>query len=79
MRFSLVGGSGYVVNLATFTAVVHGLGAPYQVGSVVAFLVSVTGNFLLNRHWTFVASDGHAGKQAVRFLTLSVGCTSSRS
>jgi putative flippase GtrA len=32
----------------------------------------VSNNFLLNRHWTFRARDGHAGFQAARFLTISV-------
>jgi putative flippase GtrA len=72
VRFACVGASGYVVNLATFTASVHGAGIDYRAAAVVAFLVAVTNNFLLNRHWTFAAGDGHAGFQAARFLTVSV-------
>lgn len=71
VRFAGVGASGYVVNLATFWLVVHGASLSYQLGSLLAFLTSVTSNFILNRHWTFDASDGHAGQQAMRFLTLS--------
>ena len=37
-----------------------------------AFCVAVSNNFLLNRHWTFRARDGHAGFQAARFFTVSV-------
>jgi putative flippase GtrA len=70
-RFTAVGASGYVVNLATFAAVVHGLGLDYHLGALAAFLVAVTNNFFWNRHWTFDASDGHAGRQAGRFLVVS--------
>jgi len=72
VRFAAVGASGYVVNLAVFTAGVHLLGIDYKVAAVIAFLVSVANNFWWNRHWTFDARDGHAGFQAARFLTVSV-------
>ena len=72
VRFAAVGASGYVVNLAVYTAAVHLLGIDYRVAAVMAFLVSVANNFWWNRHWTFDAGDGHAGFQAARFLTVSV-------
>jgi putative flippase GtrA len=72
VRFSLVGASGYVINLAVFAACVHGLVIDYRLAATAAFLVAVTNNFVLNRHWTFEAADGHAGFQAVRFLTVSL-------
>jgi len=71
-RFAAVGASGYVVNLATFAVCVHALGLDYRLGAVVAFVVAVSNNFVLNRHWTFDARDGHAGFQAARFLTVSL-------
>jgi putative flippase GtrA len=43
------------------------------VAATVAFVVAVTNNFWWNRHWTFRASSGHAGFQAARFFTVSVG------
>ena len=69
-RFTAVGASGYIVNLATF-AIVMGFGHDYRIAAVVAFLVAVTNNFFWNRHWTFDASHGHAGSQAFRFLVVS--------
>jgi putative flippase GtrA len=72
-RFTAVGASGYVVNLATFAACVHLLGLGYRVAACVAFAVAVTNNFFWNRHWTFDARAGHAGEQAVRFLVVSGG------
>jgi dolichol-phosphate mannosyltransferase len=71
-RFTLVGASGYVINLATFTLVV-GFVHEYRVAAVAAFLVAVTSNFVWNRHWTFDARGGHAGRQAARFLVVSLG------
>jgi putative flippase GtrA len=71
-RFTAVGASGYVVNLATFAVCVHAIGLDYRVAAVVAFGVAVTNNFWWNRHWTFDAAEGHPGHQAARFLTVSL-------
>jgi putative flippase GtrA len=72
IRFGAVGASGYVVNLMVFSLSVHVVGVDYRVAAVVAFLAAVLNNFWWNRHWTFGASDGHAGFQAARFFTVSV-------
>lgn len=72
IRFSVVGGSGYAVNLITFALCVHLLSLDYQLSAVVAFLTSVLNNFFWNRHWTFDARQGHAGFQAARFFTVSL-------
>ncbi len=72
VRFGLVGGVGFAVNLAVYTLCVHGIGIDYRVSSVVAWLVAVINNFVLNRHWTFDASDGRARFQAIRFLVVSL-------
>jgi dolichol-phosphate mannosyltransferase len=71
-RFTAVGASGYIVNLATFAVCVHALDLDFRIAAVVAFLVAVTNNFWWNRHWTFEARTGHAGHQAARFLAVSV-------
>jgi putative flippase GtrA len=71
-KFVVVGGSGYVVNLATF-AVAHELAGLHHIPSAtLAFVVAVINNFWWNRHWTFGAGAGHAGFQAARFFTVSV-------
>jgi putative flippase GtrA len=71
-RFTAVGASGYVVNLATFALCVHVLGIDYRLAAVAAFAVAVTNNFWWNRHWTFDAKAGHAGRQAARFFAVSL-------
>jgi dolichol-phosphate mannosyltransferase len=72
MKFCLVGGSGYVVNLCVFAAAVELLGLHHLIGATMAFVVAVTNNFWWNRHWTFRARRGRPGFQAARFFTVSV-------
>jgi dolichol-phosphate mannosyltransferase len=72
-KFGLVGASGYVVNLAVFAVLSEALEIHHIAAAVGAFCVAVSNNFLLNRHWTFDAGDGHAGFQAMRFFTVSIG------
>lgn len=72
LRFCAVGGSGYVVNLAVFSAFI-GLGTGHRAAAVAAFLVAVSNNFVWNRRWTFADSRArHAGFQAARFLAVSL-------
>jgi putative flippase GtrA len=72
-RFALVGASGYVINLAVFSALVGGGGAHYLPAAAFAFCVAVSNNFLLNRYWTFKATHVTAALQAPRFLAVSLG------
>jgi putative flippase GtrA len=72
VRFAIVGGVGFVINLLVYTVLVHGGGLDYHVASVLAWLVAVVNNFVVNRHWTFDAGDGRAHFQAMRFLVVSV-------
>ncbi len=72
IRFATVGASGYVVNLGIFVACVHLLAIDYRISSVIAFVVSVTNNFWLNRHWTFDARHDHPILQAARFFAISL-------
>src|SRR3954470_16525991 len=64
VKFSAVGASGYVVNLAVYGTLVKAFGVHYILAAVLAFCVAVTNNFLWNRHWTFKATEGHMGFQA---------------
>src|ERR1700737_3338056 len=70
VRFGLVGGVGFAVNLAVYALFVHPFGVDYHVAAVAAWLVAVVNNFVLNRHWTFDAGDGRAHFQAMRFLVV---------
>ncbi|MDX6584069.1 MAG: hypothetical protein QOI10_3253 [Solirubrobacterales bacterium] len=72
LRFGLVGGSGYAVNLAVFAVLTGSLGLHHIAAAIGAFVIAVVNNFWWNRHWTFGAGDGHAGFQAARFFTVSL-------
>ncbi len=70
-KFSTVGASGYVVNLAVFTLLVHGFGVHYLIAATGSFLVAVTNNYIWNRLWTFRGDRGHLAYQGLRFLVVS--------
>jgi dolichol-phosphate mannosyltransferase len=72
VRFGLVGGVGFAVNLVVYSLFVHPIGADYHVAAVAAWLVAVVNNFVLNRHWTFDARGGRAHIQSIRFLLVSL-------
>lgn len=71
IKFGLVGGSGYLINLAVF-ALLSSLGVHHIIAAIGAFCVAFGSNFFWNRHWTFAAGHGHAGFQAARFFAVSV-------
>jgi putative flippase GtrA len=73
IKFGVVGGSGYLINLAVFALLAENLGAHHVPAAVGAFCVAVSSNFFWNRHWTFAAGDGHPGFQAARFFAVSIG------
>jgi putative flippase GtrA len=64
VRFGMVGGVGFIVNLAVYSLFVHPIGVDYR--------VALINNFVLNRHWTFDARAGRAHFQALRFLIVSL-------
>jgi putative flippase GtrA len=72
VRFGVVGGVGFAVNLGVYALFVHSIGVDYHFAAVAAWLVAVVNNFVLNRHWTFDARDGLARFQAIRFLVVSL-------
>lgn len=72
IKFGLVGGSGYLINLGVFAFLSGNLGVHHILAAIGAFCVAFASNFFWNRHWTFGAADGHAGFQAARFFAVSV-------
>jgi len=71
-KFGVVGATGYVVNLVVFAILTQTFSVHHLIAAVLSFCVAVSNNFLINRHWTFQATEGHAGFQAMRFFTVSV-------
>jgi putative flippase GtrA len=72
LKFGIVGGSGYAINLVVFALLADRLGIHHSIAAVGAFSVAVTNNFLWNRYWTFGPGSGTAGFQAVRFFAVSL-------
>jgi putative flippase GtrA len=72
LKFGIVGGSGYLINLVVFAVLAGSLGVHHMVAAIGAFCVAVTSNFLWNRYWTFGPGESSAGFQAVRFFTVSL-------
>lgn len=71
-KFCAVGASGYVVNLAVYTALLRGADVDYRVAATGSFVVAVTNNYLWNRLWTFRHSRGHFAFQGVRFFVVAL-------
>ena len=55
LRFLIVGSTGFAVNLAVFTALVHAAGVGYGIAGVVAVVAGIIDTYVLNRLWTFGA------------------------
>ena len=70
-KFSTVGATGFVVNLAVFALLAHVLDVHYLAAAVCSFLVAVTNNYTWNRLWTFRRQRGHLAYQGLRFLVVS--------
>ncbi len=71
-KFSIVGASGYVVNLAVFSALLLGADFDHRVAAICSFVVAVANNYTWNRLWTFHGHRGHLGYQGARFLVVAV-------
>jgi putative flippase GtrA len=71
-KFTAVGASGYVVNLAVFSALVLWADVDHRIAAICSFLVAVTNNYTWNRIWTFHTHRGHVGIQGMRFFVVAL-------
>jgi dolichol-phosphate mannosyltransferase len=72
LKFSVVGLSGYAVNLAVYVALLKGAGLHYLPAAACSFVVAVGNNYAWNRLWTFRSSRGHVYYQGMRFFLVSI-------
>jgi len=72
LRFGVVGCAGFVVDtVVLYTALALGMG-PYS-GRIVSYVVAATGNWALNRLWTFQGSKAAApARQWALFLAVNL-------
>jgi putative flippase GtrA len=71
-KFSVVGATGYAINLVVYTVLLKEAGLHYTVAATCSFVVAVTNNYIWNRLWTFHDQRGHAGWQGLRFLIVAL-------
>ncbi len=71
LKFSAVGGSGFVVNLVAYWLALDYVGLEYHLAATASFLIAAANNYLWNRLWTFRDQRGHIGYQGLRFLIVS--------
>jgi dolichol-phosphate mannosyltransferase len=75
IRFGLVGGSGFVMNLVLYAIFVHLLSIDFHVAAILSWTISAGNNFVLNRHWTFDGKHENARAvhgQGIRFMLVSL-------
>ena len=68
-KFSIVGLSGYVINLAVYAALL-GIGA--HKAAAISFVVAAVNNYWWNRVWTFSEERGAFAYQGMRFFAVAV-------
>jgi dolichol-phosphate mannosyltransferase len=68
VKFGVVGASGYVINLAVFSAL---LGWGAHIAAAISFVISAASNYWWNRHWTFAGQKGSFALQGMRFYIVS--------
>jgi putative flippase GtrA len=71
-KFSVVGGIGYLLNLAVYVALLKGADVHYLPAAACSFVVAVSNNYFWNRQWTFRHRRGHLYYQGMRFLLVSL-------
>ncbi|MCA9378812.1 GtrA family protein, partial [Candidatus Dojkabacteria bacterium] len=72
-KFALVGASGTLLNLAIVYLLTSRLEMHYILSAVIAFIVAMSSNFILNSLWTFRGSlERRAGTRYLQFALVSV-------
>lgn len=67
-RFAVIGVIGFIVDASTLKLVVALLHMDLYSGRVVSFLTAATGNWMLNRRFTFRRSDQSPVRQWLKYL-----------
>lgn len=73
VRFCLVGGLGFLINLSILTALYKHLGWPSFIAQLVAGEIALFSNFMLHHNWTY---KGHGVKKSVLHLLVEFHATS---
>jgi putative flippase GtrA len=76
LRFCVVGGFGYMINLAGYTLALRA-GCNYGVAATLAFVTAASSNYALNRRWTFGSRDARVWREYGRTIAAGVWIWSS--
>jgi putative flippase GtrA len=72
LKFSVVGGLGFVANLIVYDIAYRVFRFHYLTAGAIAFTVANSNNYLLNRYWTFPRSGNRMPGEYIRFLAVGV-------
>ena len=68
VKFGIIGGIGTLVNIAILYLLTEKAGVYYLISAIFSFIVAVSGNFILNKIWTFKESVKlEIGKKYLQF------------
>jgi dolichol-phosphate mannosyltransferase len=59
VRFSIVGGTGFVINLAILTGLHRGFNVPIFVSQLIGAEIALFSNFILHNNWTYKHKKVH--------------------
>jgi putative flippase GtrA len=71
-RFVIVGVAGTALQVTLFALFANGLGWEPRLATILATSCGYVQSFVLHRIWSFEARDGEIGRQAPRFVVVSV-------
>ena len=69
-RFALVGATNTLLTFAVYLSL-RAAGTPYLVAGAAGFAVGAVNGYVLNRRWTFSATDSTAAR--IRYLAVQLG------
>lgn len=72
VKFGAVGASGMVVDFGVLYLMRDVVGLPDLWANTISFTAAATGNYILNRIWTFRSHEKQVGVEYIKFLAVSV-------
>lgn len=70
IKFAITGGTAFAIDFSIYFVLTRFAHVPYIGARAISIAMAFTWNFLLNRYWTFRATEGKIVRQASRFVTV---------
>ena len=71
VKFGIAGALGLLIDFAITWLCKERLGWNFYLANVAGFLLAVTNNYFINRHWAFASNSKNIGVQFTKFLLVS--------